>query len=712
MKKKTTSLFKKIERMKLIRSLSGGLVMIIPVVMIGSFSLLLRSLPIEAYQQFIQNVWNGSLVSILNLFYEASFGMISVFLAFSVGITYARIYAKSTDHIYGAAICSLLCFFIFAGVASDSFEKTSLGPTGMFTALLCALGASALYTWLKRMNPFESNIFSEGADLTYNNAVSVIIPAMITVVVFGLLHFMISTLTGTSSFHQLFVNTVDTLFLHMGRTFESGLLYVCLSSVMWFFGIHGSNVLESVSLQLFTPAIVINSAAAAAGQPATEIVTKTFIDCFVLMGGCGAAICLLLATMFFSRQASSRNLMKAAAFPILFNINELLIFGYPVIFNPMMLIPFVLTPIVCYINAYFATSMGLLPMTVMQVEWTTPIFMSGYLSTQSISGVLMQLINVLCGVMVYAPFVRHFDRERINDAKEGMQELIEKLQLSEAQGTLLQLTEMQGKLGTISRSLVEELKAAFDHQEIEMYYQPQCDSQNHCFGAEALLRWNHPLYGRIYPPLIIKLASEAGILFELETNIIKTVIEDERKLNQAFEKKLMISVNVSAETLQDEQFESFILKLAEEQGNHFENMSLEVTEQMALTPSEKTSSILKSIHHTGMGLIIDDFSMGHTSLNYLQQDTFDMVKLDGGLVKGLLNNTRCRDIISSILYLSQSMGFEVLAEYVENEQLKEELMKIGCHYYQGYLFSPAVNKAKLVQYVKQNQEKRKEEDLA
>ena len=100
---------------------------------------------------------------------------------------------------------------------------------------------------------------------------------------------------------------------------------------------------------------------------------------------------------------------------------------------------------------------------------------------------------------------------------------------------------------------------------------------------------------------------------------------------------------------------------------------------------------MKKIRSFGYTFALDDFSMGHTSLQYLQHNRFDIVKLDGNLVKSMLGNERTREIISSIVYLSKSLDFMVLAEYVETADQRDALKDIGVLLYQGYLYSPAID---------------------
>lgn len=115
-----------------------------------------------------------------------------------------------------------------------------------------------------------------------------------------------------------------------------------------------------------------------------------------------------------------------------------------------------------------------------------------------------------------------------------------------------------------------------------------------------------------------------------------------------------------------------------------------MTEQAALSFHEETLRSLNSLKRMGLQLAIDDFSMGQTSLHYLKNNLFDLIKLDGSLVRGLSSQQNCREIISSITQLASALNLTVLAEYVETEEQRSALHEIGCDCYQGYLYSPAV----------------------
>lgn len=368
--------------------------------------------------------------------------------------------------------------------------------------------------------------FSDDADVEFNYSVSVILPMTATIGIFLLANMLIIDVFHVQSVFQLLANAANAVFFPLGRSFFSGILMVLVSSILWFFGIHGSDILESVMSNLFTHAIQTNIALVAAGQAPTEIFTKQFFDIFVLMGGCGTAICLLLAIVFFSKRSRNRRLSRLSALPLLFNINELMIFGYPVIFNVTLLIPFILTPLFAFLTTYCSMKAGLVPLTIAEVNWTAPVLLSGYMATGSIAGSLLQLFNIIVGVFIYRPFVKAYDRQCEKKAQTLIGKLVDLKKKSESDLFPVVLTELTDSCGALARSLVSDLKYALSQNSIELYYQPQYDNRRHCIGAESLLRWKHPLYGMMYPPLMIQLARESGLLVELEEYVLKRSVED------------------------------------------------------------------------------------------------------------------------------------------------------------------------------------------
>lgn len=686
---KIEKFFEKIEADSIMNSIRMGLIKVIPIAILGSLVVLLQAFA-RMVQLNFQSNFIGKFLHILEILNLATFGMVSFYLVIFISISYMELHDDNLGFTYGAPLAAISGFIILNGGLGDSLAMSNLGLRGSFSAIVSAIIASALYCKLCRVFK-NKTLYTEGADSNFNHILSCLIPMGIILSIFSAVSFIINYLFGVSSLQELFGNGMNLLFDNMGNTLLSSFLYVFLSSLLWLCGIHGNNVLLNVQSRLFSNGVETNIANILDGGIATELFTGTFFNVFVYIGGCGSLLCLLFAMLLFSKRGNNHYLAKAALLPTLFNVNELLIFGLPVVLNPYMVIPFIATPVIFMLTSAAAMYLGLVPYTVHAVEWTTPVLFSGYLATESISGSILQLINVGIGISIYRPFLKLYDKSQLKKAREKLNILVELYQQSEQSNQDIALMETKGLLGSTAKNIGTDLRKSLENKDINIFYQPQFDEKLECIGTEALLRWKHPLYGMIYPPLIIKLADEEGILYDLEQYIFESVAIRIQQFEKNSLKKLKFSINVTVKTLMQPSFELFLNNLRQDYSLKKEVVCIEVTEQMALNFDENMENRLKRIRQMGYMLAIDDFSMGKTSLKYLQSNQFDVVKLDGNLVKNLNSSGHSREIISSIVFLSQSLGFDVLAEYVETEENRRTLEDIGCIQYQGYLFSKAIS---------------------
>ncbi|MBP5308497.1 MAG: PTS sugar transporter subunit IIC/EAL domain-containing protein [Clostridia bacterium] len=694
---KVKNFMEKVEQITIIRTIRGGLLTVTPVLIIGAFALLIKTLPIKAYQEFLANFANGLIPSCLDFIFNATFGILSLYMTASVSRSYVHIKTKSnaSSPDIAAMIASLLSFAILAGVYLPTFGTDSVGPKSVFLAILTGIGATALFLRLYDVLAFrrQRRFYSSGADRDFNQMLSVLAPIALTATVFAAFNTVIVFVFRVDSFRTLISIAFDKLF-SIGQTgFFKGFFFVFLSSILWFFGIHGSDTLESVMQTYFAPGLAANQAAVAAGEIPSAILTKEFFDCFVLMGGCGSAICLLIAILIFSKNRARRGLGYAAAFPMLFNINELMVFGLPIIFNPVMLIPFVAVPLVCYSVAYFAIAMNIVPAITGAVEWTTPILLGGFSATGSVAGSVLQVVNVVVGVLIYLPFVRLLDKRDKERYRKEYDLFVDYFRRNEQALAGYQLIEQKNVYGEFARALCAELKHGLSKGVI-LAYQPQYHYDGHCIGVEALLRWQHPDYGTLYPPIVVKLAQEGGFLPELEEAVVLQAIKDRPRIIERYGEGVKVSINVTGTTVITPRYLQFFQKLNAKDPFEGKNICLEITEQAALSFDEETINALRAFSQFGLQLAIDDFSMGQTSLNYLKENLFNVIKLDGSLVKGLFTHQNCKEIISSITRLADSIHLTVLAEYVETEDQRAALHEIGCDCYQGYLYSPAISLGK------------------
>ena len=685
-----SSFISKIEQLTVVQVVRSGLVNMIPVLIIGAFALIIMYFPVEAYQTFIATFAGGLILNLFNFIYSATFGVLSVYMTFSISRSYMKIKADTHAVQGGAVVASLIAFFILAGAYLPDFDLNKTGPKSVFLAIITGLGASAMYlAFDKLFRRRRVHIFSAGADREFNRMLSSFLPILCVSGIFAVINQIVVATFSMDSFHSLLVSFFDSIFANMPDGFFKGFFFVFLSSLLWFFGIHGSDTLEEVMQTHFAPGLLANQQAIAAGGTATNVLTKEFFDCYVLIGGCGAAICLLIAILIISRNRAHRGLGYTAAFPMLFNINELMIFGLPVILNPIMFIPFMLVPLVCYTSAYIAISSGLVPMITNEVVWTTPIILGGLRATGSFAGALLQIFNVAVGVGIYLPFVRILDKRSQENMKRSYDDFVTYFRENESELAGVKLTDLRTVYGDCAKSLCADIKHKLKDK-IVMAYQPQYDYTGKCVGVEALLRYDHPIYGVVYPPIVVKLAEEGGFLPTLEEEVLAAALNDREKLTERFGADITLSVNVTSPTVTKQNFLQFICKLQSEGKLNGIKLCLEVTEQAALSLSKEAIGVIKTLRGMGITFAIDDFSMGKTSINYLKNNLFDEIKLDGSLVKGLSGDNNCREIIQSITQLAASLKLTVIAEFVETEKERETLHEIGCNCYQGYLYSPAV----------------------
>ncbi|HHI5802360.1 TPA: EAL domain-containing protein [Clostridioides difficile] len=694
--------FENVEDNKILYSIKQGMILAIPAIMTGSTALVILNLPIKAYQEYLSSLFNGEVTNILNFINDSTLGIISLIILLTISYSYGKIYgSKYTVLVPIVAMCSFLVFS--HGNELNSYIEI-FKTKWLFTSIIVSMTSSVLF--VKLTESFVTNVkfHTEGADADFNMVVSAIVPFIIVVFLFSIFRVIMISLIGSSNFQDIFYNLFSNVFNRMGTNLMSALLFIFLMHFMWFFGIHGSNVLDTVAKNLFENSMAININLVNNNQLPTEIFTKTFFDTMVLLGGCGSLLCLVIAIFLSEKRTNVRKLAKIASIPALFNINEMLVFGIPIVFNYIMFVPFVITPIISTITSYVAMSTGIVPCTVSAVEWTSPIFLSGYMSTGSIRGSLLQVFNLCVGVMIYIPFIKMSQNRYTYMFKNNIENLTNLLKRYELTGEQPNILNHNGKIGSISKMLASDLKFAMKRGEIELFYQPQVNYNGDVVGAEGLLRWKHPIGGFIYPPLVIILAKEEGFLDELGEYIINKACIDLKKSEKLLTNPVKFSVNISPDQLDDPKLPEQIKNIISSNDINPNMLGIEITEQIALSGSQIIIERINAIHNLGIKLIMDDFGMGHSSLIYLQNNNFDIVKLDGSLVKEILTNKRSSEIIMTIVNLSKNLDFDIVVEYVENMDQRDKLYGLGCEIYQGYYYSKAIPFEEFVEYANQERE--------
>ncbi len=236
-------------------------------------------------------------------------------------------------------------------------------------------------------------------------------------------------------------------------------------------------------------------------------------------------------------------------------------------------------------------------------------------------------------------------------------------------------------------ALESDLREAIQKNQFLLYYQAQVDRNNQPFGAEVLLRWQHPQRGMVSPGEFIGLAEESGLILPLGHWVLETAC---RQLTawagDARLAHLTISVNVSARQFRHPHFVDGVLAVLEHTKARPDRLKLELTESLLINDVEDIITKMVALKEIGVGFSLDDFGTGYSSLSYLKRLPLDQLKIDQSFVRDILTDPNDAAIAKMVIALAQSMGLSVIAEGVERHEQREFLARLGCHAYQGYLF--------------------------
>lgn len=251
--------------------------------------------------------------------------------------------------------------------------------------------------------------------------------------------------------------------------------------------------------------------------------------------------------------------------------------------------------------------------------------------------------------------------------------------------------------------LRSDIRRAMHNNEFELFYQPQVTSDGLIISAEALLRWRHPQRGMVPPNEFIPLAEETGLIVDIGRRVLETACSQLAKWtrNPTVE-NLSVAVNVSLRQFRDVHFVDLVRETLRNSGANPHRLKLEITESSMLEKIDDTISKMESLKDSGIGFSLDDFGTGYSSLSHLNRLPLDQLKVDRAFIKDLLVNDRNASIVRTIIMLGRNLNFTVIAEGVETEGQRAFLEKEGCHIYQGFLFSPALNCLQFEAFVRQH----------
>lgn len=389
-----------------------------PITMFGSIVVVLNNLP------FFSDATKGTLGTLFGNGQNATMSIMTIFVTFGIGYYLSKSY--DVEAIYGGAV-SLSAYLIltpFNAVTEGGEAITGvltldrLGAKGMFIGMIAAFIAAEIYTRIVKKGIVIK--MPEGVPPAVAKSFAALLPAIITLTVFLLVNAAVVGFFATN-LHDVVYNVIQVPLTGLGSGLPATLVAVFFVQFLWFFGLHGQIIVNSVMDPIWNTLMLENLDAYKAGEALPHIVTKPFMEIYTVgMGGSGSTLIVVLLMGFIMKSKQLKEVGRLALGPAIFNVNEPLIFGMPLVLNASIFIPWVLAPMVVTAFNYFMMATNIFPTpTGVSVPWTVPVIINGIMATSSFMGGVLQIIDMALIGVIWFPFLKLIDRTNLGHVDMG-----------------------------------------------------------------------------------------------------------------------------------------------------------------------------------------------------------------------------------------------------------------------------------------------------
>lgn len=397
-----------IAQQRYVLAIRDGFIAALPFMIVGSFMLVFIFPPISSNSTFqFAKAWlnfSANYREQLMLPFNMSMGLMTIFISVGVGASLGKQYSLEP---ITTGLLSLMSFMLVAAdLKNGALSMQYFSGQGIFTALLCSIYATEIYRWLKKRNITIK--LPEQVPPGVSRSFEVLIPVIVIMITLHPLNLFIEHVTG-----MILPEAIMAMLKPLVAASDSLLaviLAVLLCQILWFAGIHGTMIVTGIMNPFWMANLASNQAALAAGEAIPHTFVQGFWDHFLFIGGVGSTLPLAIL-LIRSRAAHLRTIGRMGFVPGLFNINEPILFGAPIIMNPIFFIPFVFIPVVNAILAWYAIDLGLVEKVVMMTAWTTPAPIGASWATNwAIAPVILCFICMAIAALMYYPFVKAYEK--------------------------------------------------------------------------------------------------------------------------------------------------------------------------------------------------------------------------------------------------------------------------------------------------------------
>ena len=404
----------KIAANRILKGISGGFAMLMPVIMAGAISSLLSGFSIEAYQTFITNV---GLKPLFTMVTDYTTNMMALYAVFAIGYGMAS-QLECAKTAVAAGLMSLMSFLLVIPLGTTVGETAVggvittmyFGAPGLFTAMILGCLIPSIYNFFVKHNVVIK--MPDGVPPQIANGFAGIIPG-VAIAAFAILIRQLCLLTPFGDLNNLIYSILRAPLASLQSSPFTFVLFLLLCNLLWFFGIHGGMVVMPFLSMLYTNANLENVAAYAAGEALPNMITGCWWQVQAQLGGSGAAIGLAFCMLLLAKSQRYKTLGKLAIAPAVCSISEPMVFGFPLVLNPVMFIPMLLSPLVCFGLSSILTLVGILPfLNGVGVPTGTPIVLAGLL-TGGWRVAVWQVVLVALQFAIYLPFFKMMDKQAL-----------------------------------------------------------------------------------------------------------------------------------------------------------------------------------------------------------------------------------------------------------------------------------------------------------
>lgn len=390
-----------------------------PILIAGSIFLLFTSLPIPGYEGFMQSVFGSGWMDFFYFPYQVSFKLMAIFVVVGMAKSLSQYY--KVDSKLATALSFVAIFMLTPVIVTEAKVKglplDNFSAQGLFVCMIATAIAVEVYRFcvqrgvtIKMPDSVPQNVAS---------AFAAVIPGFMIILIFNIIRIGFQ-MTDFQSAQSFIFAVLQQPLQSLGGTLPATVLVLLLEAFIWCFGIHGSSIVSSVMNPIWYALSAENMAAFEAGLPLQNIVNYQFISFFVKIGGVGATLSLSLLCLLKAKSNQYKALGKLSIGSSLFNINEPVIFGFPIVLNPMMMIPFILANILVGVVTYLAIASGLVPMiNGANLPYTIPVIISGFMIC-GWRGALLQVVLLLMTLAIYYPFFKAQDKTAYEEEQQKL----------------------------------------------------------------------------------------------------------------------------------------------------------------------------------------------------------------------------------------------------------------------------------------------------